>query len=89
MTNRWEKNLMQFNLLMNRKFLFHFVCVFGSKLKSQLILLFILFLQLFMRSIVLFGTIHGSYYTISTNFYLYLLYFQQNKRIPNRSFMFH
>ena len=27
MTNRWEKNLMQFNLLMNRKFLFHFVCV--------------------------------------------------------------
>ena len=75
MTNRWEKNLMQFNLLMNRKFLFHFVCVFGSKLKNQLILLFSLFLQLFMGSTVLFGTIHGSYYTISTNFYLYLLYF--------------
>jgi len=31
-----------------------------------------------------FGTIHGSHCTISTNFYLYLQYFQQNKRIPNR-----
>ena len=77
MTNRWEKNLMQFNLLMNRKFLFHFVCVFGSKLKNQLILLFSLFLQLFMGSTVLFGTIHRFHCIISVNFYFYLQYFQQ------------
>ena len=31
-----------------------------------------LFLLLFMGSIALFGTIHGPYCTISTNFYLYL-----------------
>ena len=43
----------------------------------QLILLFNLFLLLFMSPIALFGTIYGSHYTISTNFYLYLRYFQQ------------
>ena len=53
------------------------ICAFGSKLKSQLILLFSLFLLLFMDPTALFGTIHGFYYTISTDFYLYLLYFQQ------------
>ena len=52
-------------------------CVFGSKLKNQFILLFNFFLLLFMNPTILFGTIHESYYTISTNFYLYLLYFQQ------------
>ena len=52
-------------------------CAFGFKLKSQLILLFSLFLQLFMSPTALFGTIHGSHCTISTNFYLYLQYFQQ------------
>ena len=31
----------------------------------------------------LFGIIHGSYCTISTNFYLYLQYYQQNKRISS------
>ena len=31
-----------------------------------------LFLLLFMGSIAIFGTIHGPYCTISTNFYLYL-----------------
>ena len=36
-----------------------FKCVFGSRLKSQLILLFNLFLLLFMGPIALFGTIHG------------------------------
>ena len=36
-----------------------------------------LFLLLFMGPTVLFGTIYGSHYTISTNFYLYLQYFQQ------------
>ena len=36
-----------------------------------------------MGPIALLGTIHGSHYTISANFYLYLQYFQQNKRIPN------
>ena len=53
------------------------ICAFGSKLKSQLILLFSLFLLLFMDPTALFGTIYGFYYTISTDFYLYLLYFQQ------------
>ena len=44
-----------------------------------------------MGSTALFGIIYKSYYTISTNFYLYLQYFQQKsfqfqqtKRIPNR-----
>ena len=53
------------------------VCVW-QKLKSQLILLFNLFFLLFMGLIALFGTIHGFHYTILVNFYLYLLYFQQN-----------
>ena len=52
------------------------VCIWLC-LKSQLILLFSLFLLLFMDSTALFGTIHGSYYTISANFYLYLQYYQQ------------
>ena len=52
-------------------------CAFGSKFKSQLILLFSLFLQLFMGLIALFGTIYESHYTISANFSLYLQYFQQ------------
>ena len=38
---------------------------FGSKLKSQLILLFSLFLQLFMGLIAHFDTIYGSHCTIS------------------------
>ena len=54
-----------------------FKCVFGSKLKSQLILLFSLFLLLFMGLIALFDTIYESHCTISVNFYLYLQYFQQ------------
>ena len=52
-------------------------CAFGSKIKSQLILLFSLFLLLFMGLIALFGTIYGSHYTISANSSLYLRYFQQ------------
>ena len=48
-------------------------CAFGYQLKSQLILLF----SLFMGLTALFGTIYGSYCTILTNFYLYLQYFQQ------------
>ena len=32
---------------------------------------------------VFFDTIYGSYCLISANFYLYLQYFQQNKRILN------
>ena len=47
------------------------VCVW-LQIKTQLILLFNLFLQLFMGLTALFGTIHGSYYTISVNLYLYL-----------------
>ena len=42
----------------------------------QLILLFNLFLVLFMALTTLFSTIHGSYCTIFSNFYLYLRYFQ-------------
>ena len=53
----------------------YIVCVW-QKLKSQLILLFNLFLLLFMDLTVLFGTIYGSYCTISVNFYFYLQYFQ-------------
>ena len=52
-------------------------CVFGNTYFCQLILLFSLFLLLFMDPITLFGTIHGSHYTILANFYLYLQYFQQ------------
>ena len=52
-------------------------CLFGFRLKSQLIILFSLFLLLFMSLIALFDTIHESHYAISTNFYLYLQYFQQ------------
>ena len=44
----------------------------GKNYFYQLILLFNLFLLLFMDFIVLFGTIHRSYCTILTNFYLYL-----------------
>ena len=43
----------------------------------QFILLFSLFLLLFMDFIELFGITYGFHYTISTNFYLYLQYFQQ------------
>ena len=62
-----------------------------QKLKSQLILLFILFLLLFMGLIALFGTIYESNCTISSNCILSTvlsakkIQFQQNKRIPNRS----
>ena len=51
-------------------------CPFGKDYFYQLILLFSLFLILFMGPTTLFGTIHGSYYIISVNFYLYLWYFQ-------------
>ena len=51
-------------------------CVW-QKLKSQLILLFSLFLLLFINPIALFGIINRSHCTISANFYLYLQYFQQ------------
>ena len=47
-------------------------CGFDSKLKSQFILLFNLYLLLFMGSTALFGIFHGFYCTISTNFYFYL-----------------
>ena len=50
---------------------------FGKNYFCQLILLFSLFLLLFMGPVALFDTIYGSHYTISTNFYLYLQYFQQ------------
>ena len=53
-----------------------FTYAFGFKLKSQFILLFSLFLLLFICPIALFGTIHESYCTIFTNFYIYLQYFQ-------------
>ena len=43
----------------------------------QFILLFSLFLLLFIGFIELFGIIYEFYCTISTNFYLYLQYFQQ------------
>ena len=48
---------------------------FGSKLKSQLILPFSLFLLLFMSLTSLFGTIY-EFHIISANFYFYLYYFQ-------------
>ena len=54
----------------------HSVCLAKIK-KNQLILLFNLFLLLFKGLIILFDTIHISHYIISTNFYLYLQYFQQ------------
>ena len=44
----------------------------GSSLKNQFILLFSLFFLLFMRLIVLFGTIYWSNCTILINFYFYL-----------------
>ena len=45
-------------------------------IEMKIILLFSLFLLLFMGHTTLFGTIHGSYCTILTNFYLYLQYFR-------------
>ena len=51
--------------------------MFGSKLKSQLILLFRLFLLLFTDFTTFFGIIYGFQCTISANFYLYLQYLQQ------------
>ena len=52
-------------------------CPFGKNNFCQIILLFNLFLVLFIGSTALFSIIHGSHYTISANFYLYLQYFQQ------------
>ena len=52
-------------------------CAFGWRWKIKIISLFSLFLLLFIGLTALFGTIHGSHYTISTNFYFYLQYFQQ------------
>ena len=57
-----------------------FQCAFSSKLKSQLILLFNLFLLLFIGHTALFGTIHWSHCTIAINFNFYLQYFQQKKK---------
>ena len=48
---------------------------FDYILKSQVILLFNLFLLLFMDFITFFGIIYGSHCTISVNFYLCLRYF--------------
>ena len=45
-------------------------CSFGKYYFCQLILLFSLFSLLFMGPTAFFGTIHGSYCIISTNFYL-------------------
>ena len=59
-------------------------CLFGKDYFCQLILLFSLFLLLFMSPVTLFDTIQGFYGTISTNFYLYLQYFQQKKFIFNK-----
>ena len=50
---------------------------FGMYEICQLVLLFSLFLLLFMGPTALFGTIHRSYFTIPTNIYIYLQYFQQ------------
>ena len=52
-------------------------CAHGRGLKLKIISLFGLFCLLFMSLIAHFGNIHELYYTISTNFYLYLQYFQQ------------
>ena len=55
-------------------------CLFGKDYFCQLLLLFSLFfifLLLFMDPTALFDIIYGSHFTILTNFYLYLPYFQQ------------
>ena len=52
-------------------------CAFGSSLKSELVLLFRLFLLLFIGLTTLIDTIHRFHYTISVNCYFYLQYFQQ------------
>ena len=61
----------------NREMTCQFLVCIWQKSKSQLILLFSLFLLLFMDPTALFDTIYGFHCTISTNFYLYLRYFQQ------------
>ena len=59
------------------------MCLFGKDYFCQLLLLFLLFslflifLLLFMDPTALFDAIHESHFTILTNFYLYLPYFQQ------------
>ena len=59
-----------------KKVKIHTVSIFLAYF-CQLILPFSLFLLLFMDLTALFGTIHISHYTVSTNIYLYLQYFQQ------------
>ena len=54
----------------------NFKCSSGKGLKMKIISLFSLLLLLFMDFTVLFGTAHRYYCIISTNFYLYLQYFQ-------------
>ena len=69
--------------------------MFGSSLKTQLILLFSLFLLLFMGLTALFGTIYESHCTISANFtFIYSIFSKKfsvpvkNKRIPNRPLVY-
>ena len=55
---------------------------FGSKLKTQFILLFSLFLLLFISHTVLFDIIYGSHYTISINFFFTYHTFSKNFLLP-------
>ena len=52
------------------------VCIWLQIKKSVYFIIQLIFVIIY-DSIALFGVIHGSHCTISANFYLYLLYFQQ------------
>ena len=56
-------------------------CAFGFSLKSQLILLFSLFLLLFIDPTALFGTIHRSHCTIQLRVHLGTVYFAETKKL--------
>ena len=66
-----QSSVFSLSLCLYWRFGMDYFCQF-ILLFSLFLLLFSLFLLLFIGLIALFGTIHGSHYTISTNFYLHL-----------------
>ena len=71
-----KSDLRSFQMSMIPVDVFHTRCAFGLEWKMKIISLFNLFLLPFISYTVLFDIIHGLYYTILTNFYIYLRYLQ-------------
>ena len=75
--------IFSFECLIERKyqytssnFLIYKVCIWQLLFLPTYFTIQLIFITIY-GHIVFFGTIHESFYTISTNFYLYLQYFQQ------------